>query len=215
MKAAQPRLVLLGAGGFGREVHQWACDAWRLGRRGGWRFGGFLDDGDVADPLLPGPVVGRIATYVPRRGDVFLCAIGDPAARQRTTQRLVEVGARFATLVHPTAVVGRNVELGAGVILCPRVILTCDIRVGDHTALNCGTAVGHDARLGRWCQVSSFCDITGRCEVGDGVFLGSRVSLLPGARVGDGASVGAGSVVLRRVGPGERVFGVPATRIAV
>ena len=42
------------------------------------------------------------------------------------------------------------------------------------------------------------------------VFIGSGARVIPGKRVGDGANVGAGSVVIRSVDPGDRVFGNPA-----
>lgn len=213
------RLIIVGAGGFGREVLNWARDAYRFGEAGAtFHCGGFVDDNPKAlDAFhaqgLEVPWLGPLATWNPQPNDRHLVAVGSPATKRKLVDTLLAKGARFATLIHPTAVVGPRVTLGEGTILCPRVVLTCDIRIGRWVGLNVGTAVGHDAQIGDFSQTSSLCDITGGVRIGTGVFLGSRVSVLPKIEVGDGATLGAGSVVVRRVRAGTTVFGVPAAEL--
>ena len=209
------RLVIIGAGGFGREVLGWAqtCRAYRRE----WEIGGFLDDNPEALARfsnLGAPLLGSVQDYEPSKRDVFVIALGKPALRALLRRRFAERGAVFARIVHESCIIGRNVELGPGVILCPGVTLTCDIVVGANTALNVKTAAGHDAVIGEDCHISSFCDITGYVRVGNRVFFGSRASVIPGMEVGDDATVGAGSVVVSKVPPGVTVFGVPAKVLA-
>lgn len=207
------RLIIIGAGGFGREVLGWArdCDAYRKE----WEIGGFLDDQpDAARRFgIDLPVFGGIWDYEPQRDDCFVCAIGQPDMRRKVWDHFTVRGAQFTRVIHAQALVGRKVTLGAGVVLCPRVVLTCDLSIGDNSALNIAVAAGHDVKVGRHVQISSFCDLTGYVEIGDGVLMGSRASVLPGRRVGDNAVVGAGSVVVRHVRPGTTVFGNPAREI--
>jgi sugar O-acyltransferase (sialic acid O-acetyltransferase NeuD family) len=205
------QLVIIGAGGFGREVLEWArhCPAYRRE----WEIAGFLDDNPQAlwpFPDVPLPILGDTRDYQPQPRDVFICAMGKPALRAEMRRRFQQKGGRFTRLVHESCRVASRVELGDGVILCPGVVLTCDIAIGPNCALNVHTAVGHDAVIGADCQLSSFCDITGYVRLGERVFLGSRASVIPGRRVGDGAVVGAGSVVITNVPPRVTVFGNPA-----
>lgn len=205
------RLVIIGAGGFGREVLEWAtgCSAYRSE----WEIGGFLDDNSQALDAFPGlglPLLGNTRNYEPRAEDLFICAMGNPALRAAMRQRMENRGGRFTRVVHESCIVGRRVELGEGVVLCPRVILTCDIEIGPNSALNVQTAVGHDARIGADCQLSSFCDVTGYVRLGDRVMLGSRSSIIPGKTIGDEAVIGAGSVVVADVPSRVTVFGNPA-----
>ena len=205
------QLVIIGAGGFGREILEWAiaCPAYRKE----WEIEGFLDDRpDALDgfPSIGLPVLGNTRDYQPRSNQVFIIALGRPDWRAEVWSRFAERDATFTRLVHESCIVGRRVDLGAGVVLCPGVTLTCDIQVGENTALNVKTAAGHDAVIGRDCQISSYCDITGSVSVGDRVFMGSRVSVIPGKRVGDGSTVGAGSVVVSNIPEGVTVFGNPA-----
>jgi sugar O-acyltransferase (sialic acid O-acetyltransferase NeuD family) len=205
------RLIIIGAGGFGREVLEWARNS-RAYRRE-WEIGGFLDDRPEAlagAPEIQLPILGTTHDYEPRPKDTFICAMGTPALRARMRKHFEARGAGFTRLIHESCIVGSRVDLGPGVILCPRVVLTCDISVGANTAFNIGAAVGHDAVIGDDCQISSFCDITGYVNIGNRVMMGSRASIIPGKRVGDEAVVGAGSVVVSNVPEAVTVFGNPA-----
>lgn len=208
------RLLIIGAGGFGREVAQWArqCASYRRE----WEVAGFLDDRPEALVDYRGcglPIMGNTIDYEPGPNEVFLCALGNPGLRAALRRRFEERGARFTRLIHESVIIGRDVQLDAGVILCPRVVLTTDLHIGQNTALNVASAVGHDARIGEDCQISSFCDITGWVRVGDRVLLGSGARLIPGRQVGNDAVVGAGAVVVRDVPEAVTVFGNPATRL--
>lgn len=207
------RLLIIGAGGFGREVLTWANQV-TPGERP-WSECAFLDGNAQA---LEGygvevPIIGDPITYQPQPGDMFLCALGDPATKLKLCRHLREQGATFWTLIHPTAIIGDRCRIGEGTILCPRAILTSDVTVGDFVTFNVASGAGHDAVIGDGCTLSGHVDITGFARLGEGVFLGSHASVLPSVHVGDYAKVGAGSVVMRRVKSGVTVFGVPARPI--
>lgn len=207
------RLLIVGAGGFGREVLAWATDCEATH---GWEIGGFLDANPeaLASYSLDSEVLGHPETYTPQIGDVFLCSIGDPKTRMAVTRSLEERGARFATLVHPTAIVGPRCELGEGSILCPGVVLTCDVIVGRHTILNVYATAGHDVVMGDYCTLSGHVDCTGHVTLGTGAMLGTHASAIPGVRVGDYAAIGAGSCAYRNVRDNSTIVGIPGRRIA-
>ena len=205
-----PNLFIVGAGGFGRELYCWLKDSSEWGVA--WRFAGFIDDNlSALDGFdYDAEVVSSASDFVPSRGQLFVCGIGNVEVKSKVCGPLVDEGAEFITFVHPSVVVGRNVELGAGVVVCPQVVLSCDIEIGEMVMLNLHTTVGHDARIGKWTTVSAHCDLTGSTRVGEAVFLGSGARVIPGKSVGNQAVVGAGSVVIRNVNEGQKVFGNPA-----
>lgn len=208
------RLLIIGAGGFGREVLQWAQDIQAQGNVD-WEVGGFLDTNRRAldDFDIDLPVAGCPESWQPQAGDRFVCAIGDPSIRLRLCRKLVERGAEFVSLIHPTAIVGARCQIGRGTILCPGTTVTVDASIGDFVILNVRSCVGHDARVGDGCTINDFCDITGNSKLGEGVFLGSHSSITPSVRVGDFARVGAGSVVVRPVRARTTVIGATAKRL--
>jgi sugar O-acyltransferase (sialic acid O-acetyltransferase NeuD family) len=208
------RLLIIGAGGFGREVLNWALDV--LPENRNWEVGGFLDANpavldayDCGFPILDDPL-----NYVPEDNDCFICAIGHPSTKLRVCRSLKERGAQFITLIHPTAIVGSRSKLGEGCIFCPGSIITVDVTIRDFVTVNALSTIGHNAVVGQGCTLSGHVDVTGYASLGEGVFLGTHAVILPGAKVGDYAIVGSGSVVLKKVKAGATVMGVPAKQIA-
>lgn len=206
------RLLILGAGGFGREVLDWARQSPAHGSE--WVVAGFLDDNPdalAAFPSVDVPVLGSIADHRPAADEVFVGAIGQVGAKRRCVEAILARGGQFVpALVHPSAVVGSRARLGRGAILCPHAVVSSEAVLGDFVSINLHSTVAHDARVGEFTQVHCHCDLTGGVLVGRDVTVGSRASILPGVKVGDGATVGAGSVVMRDVPAGATVFGAPA-----
>ncbi len=208
-----PRLFVVGAGGFGREVHEYAREAGAAW--GGERFGiaGFLDDNAAAlagHVDVGAEVVGTIADVRPTEGDRYVLAVGDPRLRKRLAELLAERGGRFASIVHPRAWVARETVLGDGVVVGPLAYVGPGARLGDHVMVNAQVAVAHDDHAGRWAVFSPMCAANGAVVLGDGAFLGTHATVLPGRTVGAWAYVGAGALVHRDVAPATKVVGVPA-----
>jgi sugar O-acyltransferase (sialic acid O-acetyltransferase NeuD family) len=204
-------LVIVGCGGHGREL----LDTVRAinSARPTWNVLGFVDD----DPGHPGrldrlgtTVLGGLDWLVSHPCNYAL-GIGTSAARSRIAARLDAAGSEPATIVHPSAHIGSDVHLGAGVVIYDRSTVTTNVSIGAHTHLNVGCAVQHDSVVGDFVQFSPGVFVNGDCTVGDRVFLGTGAVITRGNAVGDDAVVGAGAVVLSAVAPGTRVLGVPAS----
>jgi acetyltransferase EpsM len=73
--------------------------------------------------------------------------------------------------------------------------------------------VGHDAAIGDYVSVMGHCDITGYDVIGNGVYVATSVAIIPSVTVAEGAFIGAGSVVLKDVPEGAKMFGCPARRV--
>jgi len=204
------QLVIVGAGGFGREALAWAQQSVQFERE--WTIKGFIDDNPDAlqGKNTPARVIGKISDYEPQPDDVFICAIGTPAYKRRCSELLLARGAQFTRIVHRTAVIGDNVEMGEGVIMCPYALASANNRLGRGVAVYFHATVDHDACVGDWSQISGHCDLTAGVRIGREVFLGSRVSVIPGVEIGDGAYIGAGAVVTRNIPAGAKAYGVPA-----
>src|SRR5438270_13024015 len=124
------KLVIVNAGSFGREVCTWAQQTVRAGAP--WELKGFLDDrADALKGFTYGiPILAGPESYQPSADEIFICAIGTPRIKQKYCTLMEEKGAKFATLIHPTAVIGHDVQIGEGCILGPFTQLSCDIRLG-------------------------------------------------------------------------------------
>lgn len=207
------QLVIVGAGGFGREVLAWARHSCDCGTR--WGIAGFLDANPHAlrDYAIDLPILGDPLHYEPRRGDLMVVAIAKPSTRKQIVSCLASKEAAFVSLCHPSALIGERVSIGQGSIICPGVVITCDVRIGDFVIVNVQTTIGHDVSVADFVTVSGRCDINGHCTIGAGAFLGTKACCFPSMVVEENATVGAGSIVCRRVPAGTTVYAPPARRL--
>lgn len=206
-------LILIGCGGFGREtadvVHAINAVAPR------WRLRGFLDDspGLEGETVSGVPVLGPIDAAPDFPSAAFAITTGRPdnyVSRALIADRLGFTDDRFATLVHPAAVVGTSCSIGAGTVLLAHVTLTTDVTVGRHVAAMPQVVLPHDSVVGDFATLASGVRVGGGCEIGAGAYMGSGSSLREGLRVGSRAMVGMGALVTRDV-PAERLWrGFPA-----
>lgn len=208
-------LIIIGAGGFAREIFWHAHKAHGFGVD--WRIKGFLD-GDIklaaADyELLPAKVLGDVDSYEICADDVFTCAVGTPKARRHLAEKILSRGGEFINIISELAQIIPTAQIGRGVIISPFVGVSDRARLGDFVALNAQTIIGHDAQVGNFSCVMPHVAVSGNVKIGAEVFIGSGAIILPKAKVGDGATVGAGSVVLKKVRAGTTVFGNPAIEI--
>ena len=206
-------LIIIGAGGFAREIYWHAQKSIGFGVE--WRIKGFLD-GDIKlaaaeYELLPEKVLGDVDSYEICAEDIFTCAVGSPHARKILVEKILSRGGEFINLISNLAYVMPTVKFGRGVIVCPYVNIGDRAELGDFVAVNDISIIGHDAHIGKFSCVMPHANIAGKCKIGAEVFIGSGAIILPKAKVGDGATVGAGAVVLKKVRAGAKVFGNPAT----
>ena len=204
--AAPVALVVLGAGGLGRETAVWA-------RRAGHDVLGFLDQDPAAHGTTVGdlPILGDL-DWLAAASDAPACvvAVGSPRARRDLTALVRERGHALATVIDPTAVVGDRVRLGAGTIVCAGATVTCDVAVGAGVVLSVGCAVHHDDVVGDHAFVGPGAQLSGNVTIGAGAWIGVGASVVQGVTVGAGTVVGAGAVVAADLPPDVTAVGVPA-----
>lgn len=205
-------LIIVGAGGCGREVYEMAKQVFSPAE---YDMPGFLsDDLHILDDFAGiGPVLDTIVDYQPRENDRFLLAIGDVQGRKKVALALQERGAKFLTLVHPTAVVSPTATLGEGVIVYPFAMISCQVTIGDFVMLNAYAGCGHDAVLGDFSVLCPNAAVLGWAELAPEVFLATHAAVAPKKKVGRGAVVSANSSVLRDVPPDGFVCGVPGKNL--
>lgn len=206
-------LIIIGARGFGREVYDLAMDIVESGKAN-FVVKGFLDDKvDALDDKgeYP-PILGSVEEYEIKPDDVFICGLGEPQWRKIYTQKILDKGGVFTTLVSPLAVVRKNAHIGLGCIITHFSNISVDTYIGNHVAI-LSSGVGHDAKIGEYSVLSGRCSVNGFVEIGKEAYLACGVCVAPHKKIGDGAYCGMGSVVISNVKPGFKVFGNPAKKL--
>lgn len=202
-------LIIVGAGGFGRELLQWIKDINRVSQT--WNIKGFIDDNPNA---LLGydcdySVIGSIADWESGDNEVFALAIAEPHTKVSVVGVLKQRGAEFADIIHPLAKISEFTKHGEGLVMYPSAALNVNTKVGDFVTL-LSSGIGHDVVVDDYATISSYCGIPRGVHIGKRAYLADHAVILPEHSVGDDAYVGAGSVVVRNVPAGKKVFGNPA-----
>jgi sugar O-acyltransferase (sialic acid O-acetyltransferase NeuD family) len=138
---------------------------------------------------------------------------GSPARRQAVYQRLRSMGYSFETVIHPSAVIAPDVQIGEGVQIMAGVIVQTGARLGEDVILNTGSRIDHDCRIGAHAHVAPGAILAGNVQICSGVHVGAGSTIIQGRTIGAGAIVGAGAVVIRDVAEGTTVLGVPAVPV--
>ena len=85
---------------------------------------------------------------------------------------------KAATGVHPSAVLGANVKLGADVAIGPGVVIGHDAEIGPSCRIAAGAVIGESVHIGEHCRIFP------RAVIYPGTTLGNRVVVHAGAVLG-------------------------------
>ena len=196
-------VIIVGAGGFGREVFYWLQDwiDFDANRRHSFQIKGFLglDESELDSFDLPVGILGNEETYEFQKDDLFVMAVGQPALKRKIATRMIELKAEFFTLVHPTAIVCSSAKIGVGVVLCPFSTVSSDVEIGNFAMLNANASVGHDCKVGDFCVLSGYANLNGFVTLEDEVFLGTRATVVASKTVGAQSNVSAHALVVSDV----------------
>lgn len=202
-------IIIVGAGGCGREVANWIEDINKI--EPAWNILGFLDDNPDAFKGCPCKyqIIGTIKAHVPRKNVKYAMGIASPAVKKLLGSAMMDKGAEFTSIIHPSVHVYSEFDLGVGLVAYPNAKIATGCRIGDFVTLQ-STILGHDAVLEDYVTVSSSCGITGGAILHEGCFIGDHACTAVGIEIGAWSYVGIGSVVIREVPENTRVFGNPA-----
>lgn len=165
------RLLIVGAGGYGRSVAEAAIES------GDFVLSGFLDD-NVTD-VWNFPVLGRMHDVDSwhSKADMVIVAVGNNALRLALQENFMRIKYRIATVIHPKAMVSPTATIGAGCSIMPGAVVGTNVRIGLGVIVNSGAIIDHD------------------CIIDDYSHLGVGAAMAGGAQMGVASWIQAGSTI--------------------
>lgn len=201
----QKGLVIIGARGHGKVVRDIAENL------KSYQKIFFLDDDDTLKESMGIPVMGKtsdVYKYIDYC-DVFV-AVGNAAVRKRLLGQLWDIGAEIPVLVHPQAVIGANVCLGAGTVVMGGVVINPDVMIGKGCIINTCSSVDHDCVIGDYAHVAIGAHLAGNVRVGGNTWIGAGATVNNNVIICENCIVGAGAVVVKSIQNAGTYIGVPA-----
>ena len=196
-------LIIIGGGEHAFMVYEAALLS------GQFKVVGFLD----RQPATLGDVsyLGTDDAAPNYPGVAFVMGIGTmqagPARRQMIGRMQVK---RWASVVHPRAIVLPSATIGAGTVIMPGAIVNARSMIGNHCIVNSGAIVEHDVRVGHCTHLSPGTVVGGGAEIGDNCFVGLGSRVRDHVSIGNDTLVAMGSVVTGSWPQGSVLRGVPA-----
>jgi sugar O-acyltransferase (sialic acid O-acetyltransferase NeuD family) len=203
-------MLIIGAGGFGREVLSMLNSM-----SSGMQIGapsGFIDDGIPKGTMVNGlPVLGGLEVLKEYSEAALVIAVGNGSTRERILSKIDSGKFTFPNVIHPSALfqAPQRIKMGKGNIICAGSIFTVDIQLGDFCIVNLGCTVGHDAELESFSSLMPGVRISGGARLRKGCYIGTGANLIKATEVGAGSIIGAGAMVDRDIPHNVTAVGVP------
>lgn len=208
-------IVIIGAGGFGREVAQLIEEINAVKKT--WNFLGFIDETPEKQNTIinDSPVLGDLSWFkANNKNDLYAAiAIGNPKDKMKLINRAKACDINFANLIHPDACVSKFAELGKGCIICRNTILSVNTKVGDYVSINPYSGIGHDTFIEDFVSLYWNVTLSGNVRICEGCEIGSKAVVIPKKTIGKWTTVGAGAVVVSDLPENCVAVGVPAKPI--
>ena len=180
---SKEKLLLVGAGGFGRMVAEQAMLQYDCA---------FVDDGQaVGSKICDIPVVGGIADLGQLRKEygLLVVGIGNNQFRARVYEKAKEFGYVFPNVIAPSAYISPYAKIGCGCVVLQNACIQNGVAVGNGVLLNAGTEVHCDAAVRNYALVYTNSVVRTGAKVGSYARIGSNCTICNNAIVPDGADI--------------------------
>ena len=122
-------------------------------------------------------------------------------ARRRIFDAWKAAGIPFANVIHPSSVVGMNVQWGEGNVVMALCHFGACATVGDNNFLSAYCSIEHHCVLGSHCSFGPGVVTSSRVQFGDRVRCGTGIFVEPGIVIGADSVIASGLVIWQNIPP--------------
>ena len=206
------QLLILGAGGMGKEIYYTARHSIGYGTE--FVVKGFLDFPNPEwDTNVYPPILGFEDDYEILPDDVFTCSIGDVHLKRKVCEKMKARGANFQTLIFDNVQIRENVKIGEGCIIDSFAHIGSDAVIGENCLIQAFSCVAHDCVIGDYARIDVRSLLVGGVVVGNNVTVHTNAVVSHKVMLEDDSTVAAKSFVIKKVKAGTTVLGNPAKRL--
>lgn len=180
----------------------------------------FLDDDKNIHEVMSFPVIGTIipdmelfVQWFGHSNIEIIIAIGNSQIRMKKQQMFEKIGMRIATLIHPSAVIGQNVVIGAGTTVMANTVINSGTKIGKGCIINTMSSVDHDNLIEDYVHISVGSHLAGTVSVGSHTWIGIGAIVSNNIKICEHCMIGAGAVVVKNILQKGVYIGIPARQI--
>lgn len=177
---------------------------------------GLLDDGydeKNKKEVMGFPIIGKFddVKKISNKEYEYIISVGDVNSRKKIAEKFNNL--KYYTLIHPSAQIAHEVEIGEGTIIGEQAVLKSYLKVGKHCILNTNSVSSHHCNVGDYTHISVGSILCGSVTVDKRCFIGAGSTVIPNIKIAENVTVGAGAVVIKDVEVNNVVVGNPAKKI--
>jgi len=204
---------VIGAGRHATEIYSYIRDLSAADPR--LRLLGFIDEHKPPGPWFGTEIIGNFDDLRHRKHQScrYITSTGNNQLRREFVEKaeaLTRPKLLPWSLIHPSSVIGRDVQIGMGTCVAPGGIITTRVRIGRHCILNVNASVSHDCTIGDFVNINPGAVVAGTVRIGDGCYIGAGATVVDEVTIGEWSVIGAGAVVIDDIPPNVTAVGVPA-----
>ncbi len=185
------KVIIIGAGGHSAEITDYITHYNNsVAPELCFDVVGYIDDNKESynNYSFLGPYIGTIKDHEVSQDAEYIMGIANIQFRRTIIQNFLEKGARFATLIHPTAIISPSAT------------------VGNFNMLNSRCTIGHDSILGEFNFIGPQVVLSGFTKVGNNNMFGVNSATIPTIEIGDNNTIAAGMIITKTVKDNETHF---------
>lgn len=202
------KLIIIGASGHGKVI---ADIAMKIKK---WKSIVFLDDNESVRTCMGLEIIGKIVDAVKYKEEAdFFVAIGNNIIREKIQEELIAEGLNLVKLIHPSAVIGTDVEIGIGTAVVAGVVINSSSRIGKGCIINTSSSLDHDNVIEDYVHISPGANLAGTVKVGKRSWLGIGSVVSNNVNICSGCKLGAGAVVVKDITEPGTYVGGPVRKI--
>ena len=104
-------------------------------------------------------------------------AIGDNHVRKKLFEALSADGVTIKSIIHPTAIVSKNVLIAGGTMISAGAIINSGVNIGKGVIINTGSIIEHDCVIEDFCHISPGCSLGGKTVIYELSWIGISSSI--------------------------------------
>ena len=204
------KIIIIGASGHAKVV----IDI--VEKQGKYIIEGLLDDNrKKGEEILGYKILGTIKDLPQFTDHKVIIAIGDNWTRYQIYQKIMSIipDNNFATAVHPSAQIGKNVTIGIGTVVMAGAIINCDTVIGNFTIINTKASIDHDCRMNNFSSLAPNVTTGGNVMIGEFSAISIGATIVHGMQVGSHSIIGAGALLIENCGDTIIMYGMPAKKV--
>jgi sugar O-acyltransferase (sialic acid O-acetyltransferase NeuD family) len=136
----------------------------------------------------------------------FNTTIANPLIRERLNLKFRQWGGVLTTIMSLKEHVSEFTTIASGCIIQPDVVISSCVEIGEGTFFNCGSIIGHDAKIGKYVSFGPGVRILGNVEIGNYSYIGCNSIVLPGVKIGSKVRIGIGKIIDKDIPDNSKIM---------